>query len=187
MHKVSFGKQILNYLREILKKCCKFGENFWGILEWLCRSILNIFMKSRKNFKKLLKNDGVNVKLILGKLRGNIRVILYYYGNYKEISKMFLWNFSEIVKKIWRNVGNTSYRFFNILMKILLQFFVNFCKNLRKLIGKLWKILYGFCFLQECSYHSGQHVCAKYFPTSKSANVSVLIGMRRLKSRAMWS
>ncbi len=99
------GKQILSYLRETLKKW-KFGENFWEILDWLCRSILNIFMKSRKNFKKLLKNYGVNVKLILGKLWGNIRVILYYlyFGNYKEISKIFLWNFSnceENLKKRW--------------------------------------------------------------------------------------
>ncbi len=76
VHQVSFGKQILNYLQETLKKCWKFGEKFWGISDQLCRSILNIFMKSGKNFKKLLKNYGVNFKLILGKLWGNIRVIL---------------------------------------------------------------------------------------------------------------
>ncbi len=151
---MSFGKQILNYLRKILKKWWKFGENFWRILDTLCGSILNIYMKC-KNFKKLLKNYGVNVKLILGKLWGKIRVILYYryFGNYKEISKMFLRNFSEIVKKIWRNVGNTSSKFLNILMKILWHFLVNFWKNLWKINGRIWKILYRFCFLQECCYH----------------------------------
>ncbi len=125
---LSFGKQILNYLRETLKESWKFGENFWGILDWLWRSILNIFLKSRKNFRKLLKNYGINVKLIFVKLWGNVWVILYYwyYGNYKEIPKIFLWNFSEIVKKIWRIVENTSYKFFNILMKILWHFLVNF-------------------------------------------------------------
>ncbi len=43
------------------------------------------------------------------------------------------------MKKMWRNVGNTLYKFFNILMKILLHFFVNFCKNLWKIIGKYEK------------------------------------------------
>ncbi len=134
-----FWKTNFNYLRKTLKKCWKFGENFWGILDWLCRNIFNIFMKSHKNFRKLLKNYRANVKLILEKLWGNIPVILYYwYGNCKEISKMFLWNFSEIVKKIWRNVGNTSYTFFNILMITLWYFFVNFWKNLRKIIGKIF-------------------------------------------------
>ncbi len=109
----------------------KIRENFWGILDWLCRSILNIILKSRKNFKKLSKNYGV--MLNLGKLWGNNRVILHYryYENYKELSKMFLWNFSKIVKKIWRNVKNTSYKFFNIL--------VNFWKNLWKIVGKCEK------------------------------------------------
>ncbi len=119
----------------------------------------------------------------MGKLWGNVRVILYYWfcGNYKEILKMY-WNFSEIVKKIWRNVKNTSYKFFNILMKILWHFLVNFRKNLWKIIEKIWRILYGFCFLQECSYHSMHHDCAKYFPAFNQLIVSVLIGMQRLKS-----
>ncbi len=94
---------------------------------------------------------------------------------------MFLCNFNKIVKKIWKNVGNISYKLFNILMEILWHFLINFWKNLWKIIGK---ILYGFCFLQECSYHSVYHDCAKYFPF-KSANVSVLIGMRRIKSEVI--
>ncbi len=49
---VSFVEQILNYLLKTLKKCWKFIENLWGILDGLCRSILNIFMKSCKNFQK---------------------------------------------------------------------------------------------------------------------------------------
>ncbi len=78
---------------------------------------------------------------------------------------MFLWNFTETVKTIWRNVGNTSYKFFSILIEILWHFLVNFWKNLWKIIAKIWKILYDFCFLQECSYHSVHHDRAKYFHT----------------------
>ncbi len=82
--------------------------------------------------------------------------------------KIFLQNCSEIVKKIWRNVGNTLCKFLNILMEILLHFLVNSWKNLWKIIGKIWKIrvLYGFCYLQECSYHFVHHDCTKYFLTS---------------------
>ncbi len=132
-----------------------FVEVFWIFL-W---NLVNISKNCWKNF-------GVNVNL--GKLWGIIRVILYYWfcGNYKEILKMFLWNFNEIVKKIWRNVGNTLYKFFNILMEILWHFLVNFGKNLWKIIGKIWKILYDFCFFQECSYHSVYYDCANYFNTS---------------------
>ncbi len=78
---------------------------------------------------------------------------------------MYLSNFSEIVKEIWRNVRNTLHKFF-VLKEILWHFLVNFWKNFWKIIEKIWKILDGFCFLQECSYHSVYHDCAKYFPTS---------------------
>ncbi len=54
VRQVSFVKRILNYLLKTLKKCWKFVENFWWILDGLCRSILNIFMKSRKNFQKIV-------------------------------------------------------------------------------------------------------------------------------------
>ncbi len=125
-------------------------------------------MKSRKISKNCWKIYRVNVKSILGKLWGNIRVIFYYwyYGNYKEISKMFLWNFSKTVKKIRRTARNTSNKLFHILMGILWHFLVNFWQNLWKIIGKVWKILYGFCFLQEGCYHSMHYDCAKYFSTS---------------------
>ncbi len=46
------------------------------------------------------------------------------------------------------------WKFLNILMEILWHFLVNFLKNLWKIIGKIWKTLYGFCFLQECSHYS---------------------------------
>ncbi len=131
--------QILNYLRETLRKCWKFGENFWGILDWLVRSILNIFMKSHTNFKTLLENYGINVKSILGKLWGNIRVILYcrYYGNYKEICFFlkFYWNCDENLKKR----GEYSYKCFNVLIQILWHFLVNFWKTYKKLLGKYEK------------------------------------------------
>ncbi len=50
---------------------------------------------------------------------------------------MFLWNFSEIVKNIWRNVGNTLYKFLNILTEILWNLLVYLWKNLWKIIGKI--------------------------------------------------
>ncbi len=103
----------------------------------------------------------------MGKLWGKIGVVLHYWfcGNHKEILKMFIWNFSEIVKKIWKNAGNILYKFFNILMEILWNVFVNFWRNSWIIIGKIWKILYGFCSFQECSYHSVHHDGAN-FPTS---------------------
>ncbi len=55
VRQVSFVKQILNYLLKTLKKCWKFVEKFWGILDWLCSSILNIFMKSCKNVQKIVE------------------------------------------------------------------------------------------------------------------------------------
>ncbi len=162
---MSFGNHILNYLRKTWKKRGKFEENFWEILDWIRRSVMNTLMKSRTNFKKLLE---VNVELILRKLWRNIRGILYYWfcKNYKEILKMLLWNFSEIMNKIWRNGGNTLYKFFNILREILWYFLVNFWKNFWKIIGKIWEILYRFRFLQECCYHPVYYDCAEYFPTS---------------------
>ncbi len=131
----------MNYSRKTLKKCWKFGENVWGILDWLCRSILNIFMKSRKNVKKLLKNYRVNInnfeKIVRKHPKNFILLILW---KLQRISKMFLWNFSKIIaKKIWRNVGNTSYKFINILMEILWHFLVNFWKNSEKLWEKYEK------------------------------------------------
>ncbi len=54
VRQVSFVKQIVNYLLKTLKKCWRFVENFWGISDWLRRSIWNIFMKSRKNFQKIV-------------------------------------------------------------------------------------------------------------------------------------
>ncbi len=54
---------------------------------------------------------------------------------------MFLWNFSEIVKKIWRNVGNISYKFFKILMEILWLFVSIFRKTYEKLLEKYEKYL----------------------------------------------
>ncbi len=91
-------------------------------------------MRPRKNFKKLLKSYGVNVKLILGKLRGNIRVILYYwyYGNYKEISKIFLWNCEENFKKRGEYFVQIFYYFD--------ENFVTFsCQFSEKLIKNYWK------------------------------------------------
>ncbi len=130
----------------------------------LCRSILNIFMKPRKNFKILLKNYGVNFQLILGKFWANIRVILYYSycGNYKEISKMFLWNFSEIVKKIWRNVGNTSYKLI-FSWKFCDIFLLIFGKTYEKLLEKYEK--HFIVSVPWMQLHSVHHDCAKYFPT----------------------
>ncbi len=152
---MSFGKQFLNYSRETLKKCWKFGENFWGILvDWLCRNTLNIFMKSPKNFKKLLKNYGVNVKLILGKLWGNTCVILHH-KNYKEISEMFLWNFSEIVKKIWINVEITFTTFLIFWLKFCDIFLSVFGKTCEKLLenmkSTLWFLLPSRMQLSLCA------------------------------------
>ncbi len=98
-------------------------------------------MKSSKNFKKLLKNFLVNVKFILGKLWGNIGVILYYryYENYEKISKMFLWNFSEIVMKFeetWRILCTNFlifwWKFYDIFLSI-------FRKTYEKLLEKYEK------------------------------------------------
>ncbi len=132
----------------------KIFEEFWtGYVEIFWTFSWNLVKIS----KNCWKNYGVNVGLILGKIWGNIGVLSYdwFCENYKKILKMFLWNLSEIVKKISRNVGNTLYNFFNILIEILWHFLVSFWRN-------LWKILQGFCFLQECSYHSVHHDCAKY-------------------------
>ncbi len=51
----------------------------------------------------------------------------------------FFLNFSEIVKKIWRNVGNTLYKFFNILVEILWHFLFYFGKTYEKLLQKYEK------------------------------------------------
>ncbi len=70
---------------------------------------------------------------------------------------MFLWNFSETVQKILKKRG-----------EYFVQFFLYFDgKNLWKIIEKIRKILYGFCFLQECSYHSEHYDCDKYLRISK--------------------
>ncbi len=82
----------------------KIFEEFWtGYVEVFWKFLWNLVKIS----KNCWKNYRVNIGLILGKLWGNIGVIVYYWfrGNYKEIIKMFLWNFTEFVKKIWRKVG----------------------------------------------------------------------------------
>ncbi len=42
-----------------------------------------------------------------------------------------------------KKLGKTFYTFFNISMLILWHFLDNFWKNLQKIIGKIWKILYS--------------------------------------------
>ncbi len=78
---------------------------------------------------------------------------------------MFLWNFSEIVKKIWRNVGNTSYKLFNILMEILWLFLSIIGKTYEKLLEKYEKY-----FIVSVSFKNAViNLCimtAKYSPTS---------------------
>ncbi len=129
----------MNYLWETLKKYWKFGENFWEILDWLGRSILNIFVKSRKIRKKLLEKFWSKVNL--GKLWGNIGVILYYWfcGNYKAIWKMFLWNCEENSKKrgeyfikIFKYFDGNFVTFSSQVLEKLIK---NYCKNMK---NTLW-------------------------------------------------
>ncbi len=95
---VSFVKQILNYLLKTLKKCWKFVENFWGIFDWLCSSILNIFMKSCKNVQKLLEKLRSKCWINFGKIMR------------KHQSNFILdTDFVEIMKKYWK------YRYISIL------------------------------------------------------------------------
>ncbi len=94
------------------------------------------------------------------------------------------WKFYEIVKKIWRNVGHTSYKFFNILMEVLWHVRVNFSENIWKIIGK--NTLRSLCLSR-----TQLSLCAswlrKIFPHFKSADVLMFIGMRRLESKAIRS
>ncbi len=95
----------------------------------------------------------------------------------KKILQIFLWNFTDIVKKIWRNVGNTSYKFFNISMEFCHISLSIFGKIYEKLLEKYKKYFMVSISFKNTVYHSMHHDCAKYFP------ISLLIGMWRLKSK----
>ncbi len=80
---------------------------------------------------------------------------------------MFLWNFSEIVRKIWRNVGNFSYKFFNTLIEILWVFLSIFGRTYETLWEKYDKYFTVFVSFRGSSYHSVHYDGAKkYFSTS---------------------
>ncbi len=86
----SFVKQISNYLLKTLKKCWKFVENFWGILDRLYRSILNIFIKSRKNFQKLLEKLRSKCWINFGKIMRKHQINFILDTDFVEIKKEIL-------------------------------------------------------------------------------------------------
>ncbi len=90
VHRVSFGKQILNYLLKTLKKCWQFVENFRGIVDGLHRSILNILWNLVKIFIKLLEKLRSKCWINFGKIMK------------KHRSNFILDTFVETIKKYWK-------------------------------------------------------------------------------------
>ncbi len=76
------------------------------------------------------------------KHRGKFKLLLIL-RKLRRILKMFLSNFSEIVKKFWRKVGNTLYKFLDILkgnfVTFLCQFLENLWKNYPKNVKLFWE------------------------------------------------
>ncbi len=104
----------------------KIFEEFWtNFVEvfWIC--LWNL-VKISKNCWKI---TGVNFKLILGKLWGNNRVILYYrhYENYKYRKCFF-----EILVKLWRKFEETR----GLLRTNFFIFWGKFCDIFLSIFGK---------------------------------------------------
>ncbi len=94
-------------------------------------------MKSRENFQKIFEK-------LRRKFWINFSVTvnhLFFWG-YDEILKTLLWNSSEIVKKLWRNVGNTSYickHSDGSLVIFSCSFLEKLVKNCRKNMKLFWE------------------------------------------------
>ncbi len=142
---MSFGKHILEYLTKTLEKCWKFWENFWNILILFCGIVQNIFTKSPENFKKKCRKSKfwINSGKIMGEHQGNCKLLIL--RKLQRILKMFPSSFNDIMKKFWRKVGNSLYKFLDIVkgnfVTLLSQFLRKLVKNYPKNLKWLEQIL----------------------------------------------
>ncbi len=96
-------------------------------LEWTSRSSRSILIKFWENFEKILKKFKKNweenfecfqesyMKTLLGKIEEIRNWCFWYYGeileNFSEIiSAKFGKSYEEILKNLWKNIGNTSHK-----------------------------------------------------------------------------
>ncbi len=106
---------------------------FCGIVRIFSRNLLETSKKCRKS--KFLFNS----RKIMEKHRGDFKLLIL--RKLRRILKMFL-SFSEIVKKFWRKVGNTLYKFLDILKGNFVTFLCHFSEKLVKNYPKNMKLFW---------------------------------------------
>ncbi len=88
-------------------------------------------------FKTIYRQRGLTnvIRLMVSKI--SIRIDTYRY--FQNIDPLFnTFKMSIRIKKFWRKVGNTLYKFWDILKGNFVTFYINFWKNLWKIIQKTW-------------------------------------------------
>ncbi len=118
--------------------CWKFWRNveyFENIFEIFWNYFVELFRilsRNMKTSKKCWKSKfWINSEKIMEKHSGNFKLLIL--RKLRRILRIFLSSFSEIVKKFWRKLGKTLYKFLDVL-KGNFVIFVNFWKNLWKII-----------------------------------------------------
>ncbi len=131
----------------------KIFEKFWtDYVEILWTFLWNLVKVS----KNCWKNYGINVGLILGKLWGNIGVILYYWfcGNYKE-------------NRYWKC-------FFEILLKLARKFEEMWGILCTNFLIIWWKFCHIFLWIFGKTYEKLLEKYEKYFMVSVSFKNTVI-------------
>ncbi len=136
-----FRKTYFGILAENFGEMLEISRTFLKYFELILRNCLEyfdeIFLQTSKKCSK--SKFWINSGKIMEKHRGNIK--LFILRKLRRILKMFLLSFSEIVK--WRKVGNTLYKFLDILkgnfVTFLSQFLQKLLKNYPKNVKFLWE------------------------------------------------
>ncbi len=117
--------------------------NFENIFKIFWNYFVELFRIFSWNLLKTLKKSGKSKFWILEncKHRGNFKLLIL--RKLRKILKMFLSRFNEMVMKFWRKVGNTLYKFLDILKRnfvtFLGQFLEKLVKNYPKNMKLFWK------------------------------------------------
>ncbi len=127
--KINFGIFAENFdeMLEVLRTLLRYFENIlWKWLEYF----YEISWKLQKKEEKLHSKFWINSGKITEKHRGNFKLLIL--RKLRRILKMFLSNFSEIMKKIWRKVRNILY--LQIFKRSDRNFVTFLCQYLEKLV-----------------------------------------------------